>query len=128
MFEYKGNVSLSFDSYEENFPQLTKGIKILSEKINRYNNTSQFSQIINCNENYELVIVGNLNHENGFLNDLKMLLKFIQEKLPGSYGLIFFRNHENEDHDSFSILRLSKKGIELIKDSLLSPCSYFIEN
>ncbi|SHE56009.1 Imm7 family immunity protein [Chryseobacterium takakiae] len=128
MFEYRGWIVLAFDGYEEDFSKLKDGVAILSKRINIHKNIAQFSQIINSNESYELLMVGNLNHENGFLEDLKSLLNYVKEILPASYGLLFLRNQENEDFDKFSVLRMSKKGIELLEDTLLSPCSEFIED
>ncbi|GAB0157211.1 hypothetical protein CHRYSEOSP005_24820 [Chryseobacterium sp. Alg-005] len=128
MFEYKGWVTLSFDPYEEDFPKLKKQVVFLEKNINKFNNSSQFSKIVNCNENYILSLMGVLNHKNGTLEDIKALLCLIGEVLPASYGIIFYRDEEGSNFNNYFIIRLTKGKLEEFTDNLLSPCFPIIED
>lgn len=127
MFEYKGWLTLSFDSYEENFEKLQEQILILSEYIIKLNNDFQFAKIINCTENYTLSVVGVLNHENGVLKDVENLLNFVREILPASFGVIYYRDQDGLDYNSYIVIRLAKAKIERQSDYILSPCVPIIE-
>ncbi|MDQ1097180.1 MULTISPECIES: Imm7 family immunity protein [Chryseobacterium] len=128
MFEYKGWITLSFDSYEENFLKLKEQIIFLDECIDKYNNSSQFAKIVNCNENYVLSLIAVTNHENGILEDIKALLSLIAKVLPASYGVIFYRDQEGSHSNNYFVIRLSKGTVEEFTDVILSPCLPVIEN
>lgn len=128
MFEYKGWITLSLNSYEEDFSKLKQQVILLDKYISKFNSTAQFAKIINCNENYILSIMGVLNHENGILLDIETLLKFIGEVLPSSYGIIFHRDQEGEDDNYYITIKMTKGKIEEFKDNILSPCSPVIED
>lgn len=128
MFEYKGWITLSFDSYEEDFLKLKEQIFFLDKFIDKYNNSSQFAKIVNCNENYVLSLIAVTNHENGILEDIKVLLSLIAKVLPASYGVIFYRDQEGSHSNNYFVIKLSKGTIEEFTDVILSPCLPVIEN
>lgn len=128
MFEYKGWITLELDPYEEDFQMLKEQVSLLEKYLNTLNSFSQFSKIVNCNENYILSLIGVLNHENGILEDIKALLRYIGEILPASYGVIYYRDHEGSSHNHYFIIRLAKGKLEEFADTILSPCLPVIEN
>lgn len=128
MFEYKGWVTLEFDPYEEDFTKLKEQISLLENTLHTFNNFSQFSTIINCNESYILPLIGVLNHENDILEEMKTLLRYIGEILPASYGVVYYRDHEGSSSNNYFIIRLSKGKLEEFADNILSPCFPIIEN
>ncbi|PIF45763.1 immunity protein 7 of polymorphic toxin system [Chryseobacterium sp. 52] len=128
MFDYKGWIALSYDSYEEDFVKLKVQISILNERIAKFNSEAQFAKIVNCNENYTLSLIGTLNHENGLIQELKDLLNFIGKILPATYGVIYYRDQDGLDYNSYVVLRLAKSKVEKQTDHILSPCVPIIED
>ncbi|KQT27026.1 hypothetical protein ASG22_20435 [Chryseobacterium sp. Leaf405] len=128
MFDYKGWLTLSYDPYEEDAIKLKEQISDLNEHIINLNNNAQFAKVINCNENYTLSLIGTLNHENGMINELKQLLNFIGKILPGTYGVIYYRDQDGLNYNSYIVLRLAKSKVEILSDYILSPCIPTIED
>lgn len=128
MFEYKGWLTLSYDTYEEDFLKLQEQIPILNKSIEKFNNIAQFAKIVNCNENYVLSLIGILNHENGKIKELNDLLVFISKILPATYGVIYVRDQDGLDYNNYIVIRLAKGKIERFSDYILSPCLPTIED
>lgn len=128
MFEYKGWITLSSDSYEENFSRLKEQVAFLEKDIIKFNGSSQFSKIINCNEDYTLSLIGVLNHENGIVKEIKDLLHHIAEVLPASFGVIYYRDQEGDYENHYFVIRLAKGKLEEFNDHILSPCFPVIED
>lgn len=128
MFEYKGWITLSSDPYEEDFFRLKEQVAFLEKKISNFNSSSQFSKIINCNEDYTMALIGVLNHENGIIEELKSLLHHIAEVLPASFGVIYYRDQGGNYENHYFVIRLAKGKLEEYNDHILSPCFPIIED
>ncbi len=128
MFEYKGWITLSSDSYEEDFLRLKEQVAFLEKKISKFNSSSQFSKIINCNGDYTMSLIGVLNHENGIIEEIKDLLQHIAEVLPASFGVIYYRDQEGDHENHYFVIRLAKGKLEEFNDHILSPCFPIIED
>lgn len=128
MFEYQGWITLSYNTYEEDFIKLQEQIIILEKYISNFNNTSQFTKIVNCNESFVMSLIGVFNHENGILKEIINLLDFISENLPASFGIIYYRNQNGADYNNYFIMRLAKGKLEKMTDNVLSPCFPVIED
>ena len=128
MFEYQGWITLSYNTYEEDFINLQEQIIILDKYITNFNNTSQFAKIINCNENYVMSLIGTLNHANGVLKEIENLLDLVRKLLPASFGIIYYRDQDGAYYNNYFIIRLAKGKLEKITDNVLSPCFPLIED
>lgn len=70
-------------------------------------------------------VSGRRNHFNFGMEDL---LKWLAEKAPMSFGLIYYINGENDDYEySYRVLRLAKNQVTELDDIYLSPIDTMIE-
>lgn len=104
-------------------------LNTLAEKINGFDRA--WSTVTTLHEDlnglrHVLTSNGVCNHR---LEPLFELFEWLAENGPGSYGLLYFRDGEDEEDDNrFRIWRLARGTIDKTWDHLLSPCVPVIED
>ncbi|MBV6627074.1 MAG: hypothetical protein KI793_29745 [Rivularia sp. (in: Bacteria)] len=72
---------------------------------------------------------GSANHSSSTSKILLDIFKLIENKAPGSYGLLYVWDNEiPELNNEFQVWRLVRGKFELFKDKFLSPCIPKIED
>ncbi|WP_338019664.1 Imm7 family immunity protein [Paenibacillus piscarius] len=79
---------------------------------------------------YHLSVSGFLNRKTSEIDELMMLYQFIANEAPGSYGLLYARDDEdNEGFDNeFKVFVLKQGGIQQKEDYFLSPFNLKVED
>jgi hypothetical protein len=130
MIEINGWVSIHITTDgEEESDTLKEVINELNQYIQLLAGFNQFFEIKPLNGFYTLFVGLNHNHDNGYYDLVHQLLNEIGTQAPGSYGVVYVRNHEdNFDFNKFKVLKIARGIVTEEDDKLISPCNPIIEN
>jgi hypothetical protein len=82
------------------------------------------------NGEYFLTVTALVNHRSSAVRQVEDLVRFITERLPGSWGLIYERDDEATEPpgpNAYRVRVLARGRIEEHADPFLSPCQPMIE-
>ena len=128
MIEINGWVSIHASSDGEHQIQ-TSVISKIDQMIQSVAGFNQNFTILPLNGSYVLFIGINHNHDVDYTNLIYSLLTEICKLAPGSYGIIYIRDHENSlDFNRFKVYKVAKGFVSIEEDGFLSPCNPKIED
>lgn len=129
MIEITGWVVLSPETTGEYSQSQTNDLVLkVSRLIKSIDIINQFVTLQDLNGTNYLLIAINHNHDNGVIEEVMQIIKRIGQLSVGSYGIVYVRNHESGDSNSYNVIRLARGELDIFVDSLLSPCNPTIED
>ena len=130
MFEYQGWATILASYYEDEALE-DKFNSISRELISEVNNISRehfecgikyFNGLLRC------WFIGFSNHKPKEWEEILDFYYLLSKKAPGSYGILSYRDDEDEyKNNEFRVFLLKKGNVIEVDDELLSPCIPEIE-
>lgn len=127
MMEAMGWISLSPSTDGEHAIYQTEDLlKNVLKLIGSFQSINQFIEVKELNGNNYLLI--GINHNNGIIELVEQLIKNIGLLSKGCYGIVYVRDDESLENVNFRVIKLAKGRVDVVEDSLLSPCNPTIED
>ena len=123
MVEYYGWVNISDNTYESEINDLMKIVNSLKKKIENIDDSNKIIRMKGINGNFILVIAGGANHKSSDVVEIIDFYKSIPNIAPGSYGIMYLIDDEDNSLDMFKIFKITKGKLIIEDDHYLSPCS-----
>lgn len=112
---------------EERLDKIIDSIKLFIKNLNW---TTGILDIQAVNGEYHLSVSGLTNHKGKDAKDVLTLYRFIAQKAPGSYGLLYTRDDEDQsgNDNRFQVLVLVRGSLVEREDPFLSPFVTVVED
>lgn len=130
MYEFHGWITIQETPSEADTGNLERIVAELRAAIAALEWNSGLLQLHAANGVYFLNLGGAANRKGREAADISELLSRIGDAAPGSYGLVYWRDDEDEDGDPnrFHILKMARGQLSEEQDAFLSPCLPVIED
>ncbi|WP_338542495.1 Imm7 family immunity protein [Paenibacillus tundrae] len=118
MYEFHGWVVLRYHTHDTNERLQDEAVERFIQYIKEVDSMN-LSMVKRYNLQDSWIISGLHNHSKAYVIDA---FHWIAIHLPGSYGLLYIHDDENQDeNDCFTVRRLVRGQVTLEKDPFLSP-------
>ena len=128
MFEFHGWVSVNYQTHDTNAALQDACWSLVEEHLRTLDSDLVWTQRYNgCDS---LHLAGQHNHRTDYVVELFL---WLAEHTPGSYGLLYVRDDEDNSRDGdysneFRVWKLCRGTLKELKEPLISPCIPMIEN
>lgn len=131
MYEFHGWVSIRETPSvvdEERLDEIIDSIKLFIKNLNWA--TGGILDVQAVNGEYHLSVSGFTNHKGKDAEDVLKLYRFIAQKAPGSYGILYTRDDEDPsgNDNRFQVLVLARGSLVEHEDPFLSPFVTVVED
>jgi hypothetical protein len=105
-------------------------INRLTQEIEKMDEKEDLLRISICNGEHSLTVTKFTNHFSADIKEVFYLFKLIATIAPGSYGLLYLHDDENNTgfSNEFQVFVLSKGSFKQQKDPFLSPYFPMVED
>jgi len=130
MYEYHGWITVRETPENTDEDRIGEILSELREHIGRLNWVSGVLDLRAANGEYHLWTAGNENRKPLPEYDPVNLFRYVGEKAPGSYGILYVWDDEDPDgyHNCFRVYVLARGKLQERDDPFLSPCVPVIED
>lgn len=132
MYEFHGWFALLESTYEDDHERLAAAVAELEARVSRLAWPTASADIKTFNGTGFLVLNGLVNRRRHEVQELAELIDWIANRLPGSYGLLYERNDDDEPAPPgphvFAVRVLARGGVTERLDPFLSPTLPVIED
>jgi Immunity protein 7 len=131
MYEIHGWFGIAETPEESDGGNLLQKVNELKTLVSQFNFHPALVDIRACNGEFFLHLGGQFKRNRQYNEDIDKILTFLAEKLPGSYGLLYWRDNEDSSPPGlgeFHVKVLARGMLTDRFDPFLSPVVPTIEN
>ena len=130
MYEFHGWATIHESLYEVDEGNLHKIVDTIQYHIKNLNWVSGMIGLKWINGSPFFYVAGQPNHKSQDVDEVFETYKLIGKLAPGSYGVLYARNDEDEEgyDNAFRVYVLSRGNLVVHDDTFLSPCIPVIED
>jgi len=126
---YHGWLTINQGTDGENEGDIKSIVKDIDAFFKRSTIENENFHVTGANGLHFIHYSGAHNHNGDTLERIMKMLDFVANRAPGTYGILFFWDDENQEYDNeFQVFKLARGKIEFDKDYYLSPCNPVIED
>jgi hypothetical protein len=128
MIDFSGWIFLSDSTVESELVEVERCVSELRCRIEELNLSSSCFRFENPGGQPVLLLSGMANRRRAEHDDFDAFLARLARDLPGSWGVIYWRDDESETGNAYRVIRVSRGAVTIHDDVLLSPCNPVIED
>jgi hypothetical protein len=129
MYEYHGWITVRETPENKDEERIEEIVSELREQIGRQNWEPGALELRAANGTYQIMAAGNHNRRPVEEYDPVRFFRYVGEKAPGSYGLLYVWDDEDPQFfNQFRVYVLARGTVAEREDPFLSPCVPVIED